>query len=79
MIANGELSREAGAYRQAKEQIAQLERELAEFRASSLELEQELEIELEEKEKVELDLRGSVKSLSVEVAQWKVGSLEARF
>lgn len=60
------------AYRQSQQQIAQLERELAEFRASSLELEHELELELEEKEKVELELLNSVKSLNDEVAQWKV-------
>lgn len=60
------------AYRQSQQQIAQLERELAEFRASSLELEHELELELEEKEKVELELLNSVKSLNDDVAQWKV-------
>lgn len=37
-------------FRRAKEQIAHLEAELADFQASSRELERELELELEESE-----------------------------
>lgn len=64
------------AYKQAKEQIAQLENELAEFQASSRELEKELEMELEESEQKHKHLNNQVESLTAEVSEWKNKHLE---
>lgn len=63
-------------YRQAKEQIAQLEAELAEFQASSRELEKELELELEESEQKHKNLTNQVESLTGQVNEWKGKHLE---
>lgn len=59
-------------YRQAKEQIAQLEAEMAEFRASSRELEQELELELEESEERHKNSQMKINELTLELDQVKV-------
>lgn len=63
-------------YRQAKEQIAQLEAELAEFQASSRELERELEVELEESENKHKQQQDKVDELTHELNEWKNKHLE---
>lgn len=60
------------AYRQAKEQIAQLEAEMAEFQASSRDLERELELELEESEERHKNSQNKINTLTAELEQWKV-------
>jgi chromosome segregation ATPase len=62
-------------YRQAKEQIAQLEAELAEFQQSSRELENELELELEESEQRHKRVQKKVFELNNQVNEWKVGAI----
>lgn len=59
-------------YKQAKDQIAQLEAEMAEFRAASRELERELELELEESEERHKGLQNKINDLNLEVDQYKV-------
>lgn len=59
-------------YRLAKEQIAQLEAEMAEFRASSRDLEEELELELEESEERHKNSQNAINLLTAEVEQSKV-------
>jgi len=66
------MSSDFEAYRQAKEQIAQLEAEMAEFRASSRELEQELELELEESEERHKSSQMKINQLTLELDQVKV-------
>uniref|UniRef100_A0A060T5T0 ARAD1C07568p n=1 Tax=Blastobotrys adeninivorans TaxID=409370 RepID=A0A060T5T0_BLAAD len=58
-------------YARAKEQIAQLEAELAEFQATSRELEREMELELEEAEQRQKGLEKKVNSLTADVSEWK--------
>ncbi|KAF5096232.1 hypothetical protein DV451_004343 [Geotrichum candidum] len=65
------MSSDFEAYRQAKEQIAQLEAEMAEFRASSRELEQELELELEESEERHKSSQMKINQLTLELDQVK--------
>lgn len=60
-------------YQQAKEQIAQLEAELAEFQASSRELERELELELEESEERHKESQYTINKLNAELNDFKVG------
>lgn len=55
-----------------KEQIRELEDELADFQASSKELERELEKELEHSERQHSDLRRKNEALQYEVDEWKV-------
>lgn len=55
-----------------KEQIRELEDELADFQASSKELERELEKELEHSEKQHRDLVTKNEALKYEVDEWKV-------
>jgi predicted nucleic acid-binding Zn-ribbon protein len=57
-----------------KNQISQLEAELADFQASSRELEQELGKELEASEKQHRELRQKNEGLRYEVEEWKVRS-----
>lgn len=59
-------------YQLAKEQIAQLEAEMAEFRMSSRELEMELEMELEESEERHKQSQTTINNLTIELDQWKV-------
>lgn len=59
-------------YQQAKEQIAQLEAEMAEFRQSSRDLEQELELELEESEERHKSDQNTINLLTMELDQSKV-------
>lgn len=65
-------STENEQYDRAKEQIAQLETELAEFQASSRELEQELEAELQESEERHLQSQLQINKLNAEIDDWKV-------
>jgi hypothetical protein len=60
------------AYKQAKDQIAQLEAEMAEFQASSRELERELEMELEESEERHKTLQNTINMLNLELGEYKV-------
>lgn len=59
-------------YKQAKDQILQLEAEMAEFRASSRELEHELEMELEESEERHKNSQHMIDSLTMDLDQCKV-------
>lgn len=68
----GIVTPQQDAYVKAKEQIAQLELELAEFRATSRNLERELELELEEAEEQHRISQDMIVNLTVEVDQWKV-------
>lgn len=61
-------------FTRAKEQIAQLEAELAEFQASSHELERELELELEESEERHKKSELTINRLTIEINDWKVMS-----
>lgn len=58
-------------YMQAKHQIAQLEAEMAEFRASSRELEKELELELEESEERHKASQETINNLTLELENYK--------
>lgn len=59
------------AYQRAKHQIAQLEAEMADFRASSRELESELELELEESEMRHKASQDMINNLTLELDQCK--------
>ncbi|KAF5099566.1 hypothetical protein D0Z00_001576 [Geotrichum galactomycetum] len=59
------------AYKQAKDQIAQLEAEMAEFQASSRELERELEMELEESEERHKTLQSTINMLNLDLGEYK--------
>ncbi|KAF5114647.1 hypothetical protein DV113_000302 [Geotrichum candidum] len=59
------------AYKQAKDQIAHLEAEMAEFQASSRELERELEMELEESEERHKSLQNTINVLNHELDEYK--------
>lgn len=65
------------AYKRAKDQIAQLEAEMAEFQASSRELERELELELEESEERHKNSQHMIDTLKLELDQVKVSNLVA--
>lgn len=66
-------------YRRAKEQIAHLESELAEFQASSRELERELELELEESEEQHKKSQFAINKLNSELDEWKVSLFDIFF